>query len=102
MQNQIEYRNQIIHIGVDFCFDVDCRGSLVIPVFATKNHCNRSDGTCDIKTAKDVTNTQEDESNNDSNIMDEDSDLDGYRKEANNSTSAINSQDSDQFSPIGV
>ncbi|HTH21736.1 MAG TPA: hypothetical protein VL854_05930 [Nitrososphaeraceae archaeon] len=37
-----------------------------------------------------------------SNILYEDSDLDGYQTEANNSTSAINSQDSDQFSPIGV
>jgi hypothetical protein len=76
--------------------------SLVIPVIATKNHCNRSEGTCDIKTAEDVTTTQENESNNDSNIIDEDSDLEGYQTEANNSTSAINSLDSDQFSPIGV
>ena len=76
--------------------------SLVIPVFATKNHCNKSNGICDIKTAEDGTATQEVESNNDSNIIDDGSDLDRYRTEADNSTTAINSQDSDQFSPIGI
>jgi hypothetical protein len=76
--------------------------SLGIPVFATKKHCNKSDGTCNIKTAEDGTATQGDESNNDSNIIDEDSDLDGYQTEADNSTSSINSHDADQFSPVGV
>ena len=76
--------------------------SLVIPVFATKKHCDKSDSTCDIKTAEDGTATQGDESYTDSNIIDEDSDLDGYQTEADNSTSSINSQDDDQFSPVGV
>ena len=76
--------------------------SLVIPVFATKKHCNKSDSTCDIKTAMDGTATQGDESNNDSNIIDEDSDLDGYQTEADNSTSSIDSQTADQFSLVGI
>ena len=76
--------------------------SLVIPVFATKKYCNKSDGTCNIKTTEDGTANQGDESNNDSNIIDEDSDLDGYQTEADNSTSSINSHDVDQFSPVGV
>ena len=76
--------------------------SLVIPVFATKKHCSKSDSTCNIKTAVDGTATEGDESNNDSNIIDEDSDLDGYQTEADNSTSSINSQDMDQFSPVGI
>ena len=67
--------------------------SLVIPAFATKKHCNKSDGTCDIKSAEDGPATQDDGSNNDSNIIDEDSDLDGYQTEPDNSTSSINSQD---------
>ena len=75
--------------------------SLVIPVFATKKHCNKSDSTCDTKTAEDGTTIQGD-SNNDSNIIDEDSDLDGYQTEADNSTSSITSQDGDQFSLVGV
>jgi hypothetical protein len=75
--------------------------SLVKPVFATKKHCNKSDSTCDIKTAEDGTPTQGD-LNNDSNIIDEDSDLDGYQTEPDNSTSSINSLDADQFSPVGV
>lgn len=70
--------------------------SLVI-AFATKKHCNKSDGTCDIKSSEDGTATQ-DESNNDSNIIDEDSDLDGYQT----STSSITSQDGDRFSLVGV
>ena len=74
--------------------------SLVIPVFATKKHCNKSESTCDIKTAGDGTAT--DESYTDSNIIDEDSDLDGYQTEADNSTSSINSQDADLFSPVGI
>ena len=76
--------------------------SLVIPVFATKKHCYKSDSMCNIKTAVDGTATEGDESNNDLNIIDEDSDLDGYQTEADNSTSSINSQDMDQFSPVGV
>ena len=48
-----------------------------------------------------VTATEGDESYTDSNIIDEDSDLDGYQTEADNSTSSINSQD-EQFSPVGV
>jgi len=70
--------------------------SLVIPVFATK-HCNKSDSTCDIKTA-----AQGNESNNDSNIIDEDSNSGGYQTEPDNSTSSITSQDRDQFSLVGV
>ena len=66
-----------------------------------KKHCNKSDGTCDIKSAEDGTATQG-ESKNDSNIIDEDSDLDGYQTESDNSTSSINSQDADQFSPVGI
>ena len=54
--------------------------SLVIPVFAKKKHCNKSDSTCDTKTAGDGTATQGDDSNNDSNIIDEDSDLDGIKR----------------------
>jgi hypothetical protein len=76
--------------------------SLVIPVFATKKHCNKSDSTCDIKTAMDGTATQGDESNNDSNIIDEDSNSDGYQTESDNSTSSITSQDGDQFSLVDV
>ena len=78
--------------------------SLVIPVFAIKEHCDKSDSTCDIKTAENSPATQEDEPYTDSNIIDEDSDPDeyGYQTEADNSTSSINSQDVDQFSPIGV
>ena len=75
--------------------------SLVIPAFASKKHCNKSSSTRDTKTAVDGTATQG-ESNNDSNIIDEDSDLDGYQTEPDNSTSSINSQDGDQFSPVGV
>jgi hypothetical protein len=76
--------------------------SLVIPVFASKKHCNESDSTCDTKTAEGGTATQGDESNNDSNIIDEDSDLDGYQTEADNSTSSIDSQTADQFSLVGI
>ena len=76
--------------------------SLVIPVFATKKHCNKSDSTCDIKTAMDGTATQGDESNNDSNIIDEDSNSDGDQTEPDNSTSSITSQDGDQFSLVDV
>ena len=76
--------------------------SLVIPVFAIKEHCNKSDSTCDNKTAENSPATQEDEPYTDSNIIDEDSDMDGYQTEADNSTSSINSQDGDQFSPVGV
>ena len=78
--------------------------SLVIPVFAIKEHCDKSDSMCDNKTAENSPATQEDEPYTDSNIIDEDSDPDeyGYQTEADNSTSSINSQDVDQFFPIGV
>ena len=75
--------------------------SLVIPAFATKKHCNKSDGTCDIKSAEDGTATQG-ESKNDSNIIDEDSDLDGYQTEADNSKSSTNLQNANQFSRISA
>ena len=70
--------------------------SLVIPVFAKNKHGDKSARTCHFKT------TQEDESYTDSNIIDEDSDLDGYQTEPDNSTLSIASQGADQFSPIGV
>ena len=76
--------------------------SIVIPVFATKKDCNKSDGTCDTKPAEDGTATQGEESNNDSNIIDEDSDLDGYQTVADNSASSINSQIADPFSLVGI
>ncbi len=93
----------LISVSMLTAITVSSVTSLVIPVFATKKLCNNSDSTCDIKTAENGIATQEDESNNDSNIIDEDSDLDGYQTEADNSTSSpINSQEADQFSPVGV
>ena len=70
--------------------------SLVIPVFAKNKHCYKSDRTCHFKT------TQDDASYNDSNIIDEDSNSDGYQTEPDNSTSSITSQDRDQYPLVGV
>ena len=70
--------------------------SLEIPVFAKNKHCDKFDRICHFK------NIWDNESYNDSNIIDEDSDLDGYQTKADNSTSSINSQNVDQFSLIGI
>ena len=43
--------------------------SLVIPAFAIKEHCDKSDSICDIKTAENSPATQEDEPYTDSNIV---------------------------------
>ena len=78
--------------------------SLIIPAFAKKKHCDKSDLTCHVKIAQESPATQDNVSYTDSNIIDEDSDPDeyGYQTEPDNSTSSINSLDADQFSPVGV
>lgn len=84
--------------------------SLITLVFAKKKHCDKSDSGCDIKTAKNDKNlsnanspsTQSDQSQNDSNIIDEESNLEEARTEIDNSTSSIHSQAADPFSLVGM
>ena len=76
--------------------------SLIMPAFATKKHCNKSDLTCHVKITQDSPASQDNGSYTDSNIIDEDSNSDGYQTEPDNSTSSITSQYGDQFSLVGV
>ena len=76
--------------------------SLIIPAFATKKHCDKSDLTCHVKITQDSPATQDNGSYTDSNIIDEDSNSDGYQTEPDSSTSSINPQDEDQFSLVGI
>lgn len=73
-----------------------------VPAFATKKHCNKSDLTCHVKITQDSPATQDNGSYTDSNIIDEDSNLDGYQTEPDSSTSSINPQDEDHFSLVGI
>ena len=76
--------------------------SLIIPAFAKKKHCDKSDLTCHVKIAQESPATQDNVSYTDSNIIDEDSNSDGYQTEPDSSTSSINSQDEDQLSPVSI
>ena len=76
--------------------------SLIISAFATKKHCDKSDLTCHVKITQDSPATQDNGSYTDSNIIDEDSNSDGYQTEPDSSTSSINPQDEVQFSLVGI
>ena len=84
--------------------------SLVTPVFEKIKHCEKSDSGCDIRTAKNDKNlsnannpsTQSDQSQNDSNIIDEEGNLEEAQSETDNSTSSIDSQAADPFSLVGM
>lgn len=78
--------------------------SLILPAFATKKHCDKSDLTCHVKITQDSPAKQGNGLYTDSNIIDEDSDPDeyGYQTEPDSSTSSINPQDTNQFSPTGA
>ena len=79
--------------------------SLITPVFAKKKHCDKSDSECDTKTAKNDENLltandpsiQQDRMQNDSNIIDEESSIDGSQITVDNSTSSA-----DPFSLAGM
>lgn len=100
----------ILSVAILTAITVTSVTSLVPPVFAKKKHCDKSDGGCDIKTAKNDKNllnandpsAQSDQSQNDSNIIDEESNLDGAQTETDNSTSSIDSQAVDPFSLVGM
>ena len=76
--------------------------SLIIPAFAKKKHCDKSDLTCLVKIAQESPATQDNVSYTDSNIIDEDSNSDGYQTEPDSSTSSISTLDEDQFSLAGT
>ncbi len=70
--------------------------SLITPVFAKKKHCDKSDSECSAKTARTDANLltangpsiQQDPMQNDSNIIDEESSVNGSQITADNSTSS--------------
>ena len=78
--------------------------SLIIPVFAKKKHCDKSDLTCHVKITQENPATQDNGPYTDSNIIDEDSDPDeyGYQTEPDSSTSLISTLDGYQFSLAGT
>ena len=78
--------------------------SLIIPAFAKKKHCDKSDLTCHVKITQESPATQDNGPYTDSNIIDEDSDPDeyGYQTEPDSSTSSISTLDGDQFSLAGT
>ena len=75
-----------------------------------KRNKHKSDSGCDIRTAKNDKNlsnannpsTQSDQSQNDSNIIDEEGNLEEAQSETDNSTSSIDSQAADPFSLVGM
>lgn len=79
--------------------------SLITPVFAKKKHCDKSDSECSANTARNNANLltangpsiQQDRMQNDSNIVDEESSLNGSQITADNSTSSA-----DPFSLAGM
>ena len=94
----------LISVSMFIAIALTSATSLIMPAFGTKKHCDKSDLTCHVKITQENTATQDNGPYTDSNIIDEDSDPDeyGYQTEPDSSTSSINSQDEDQFSPVGI